>query len=71
MKCHILKGNDTALTLYLGIGVILGCAIMLASNFDLAMAIGGGISILSIAIHSFCMWKTGQLIRKHDEGKNE
>ena len=44
---------------------------MLASNFDLAMAIGGGISILSIAIHSFCMWKTGQLIRKHDEGKNE
>ena len=48
-----------ALGLYLGIGVILGCAIMLARHFDAGMAVGGLICIIGAGIYGFTVWKTG------------
>ena len=61
----------SALSLYLGVGVILGCAIMLATDFDKGMAVGGVIALISAGIYAFAMWKTGQLLKKSNEPQDE
>ena len=61
----------SALSLYLGLGIILGCAIMLARDFNASMAIGGIIAIISIGLYTFAMWKTGQLLNKNSESQDE
>ena len=61
----------SALALYLGVGIILGGTIMLARDFDLSMAIGGIIAIISVGIYTFAMWKTGQLLNKNNESQDE
>ena len=57
----------SGLSLYLGIGIILGCTITLASNWDTAMAVGGLICVVSVGIHTFAKWRLGELFTKHED----
>lgn len=60
-----------ALILYLGVGVILGCTVMLAKGFDAAMAVGGIVAVIGFGVYTFSMRKTGQLVRRESEKEEE
>ena len=57
----------SASTLYLGVGIILGCTIMLVGGFDMGMAVGGVIAIISVSIYALCAWKSLRTIKKHED----
>ena len=54
----------SGLALYLGVGIMLGCTIVLAKDFDIAMAVGGGVAIVGALLHTFAKWRMGLLFNK-------
>ena len=46
------------LILYLGIGTLLGCAVILIEGFNTGMAVGGILAMIGIGLFVFHMWRT-------------
>lgn len=55
----------SAIVMYLGVGIILGATIMFASGVDVALGIGGGVTLIAVGIYAFCVWKTLRAQRQH------
>lgn len=55
----------SVILMYLGVGVILGAAIMLIKvNEDLAFGIGGTLALIAVGIYAYCLVYSSKTKRK-------